>query len=389
MISKSISSWSIFFSYFHGVKRHCAGGDLLAQIAKLKTINERDTAKIIRQVLSALDYCHKHHIVHRDIKPENIVLDGPDALGNAIKIIDFGRSKILKPQTKLLELAGSVFFWNEKFKKLYYVAPEIVMNKEYDEKCDIWSVGVILYLLICGRPPFFGQNKDETVKLIKKGDVTYNEPIWKHVSPELKDLISKMLMKSPEKRINAHDARMHHWIIKCTSKTHIPKSKGITTLPLKNLREFYVQDAFQKAVLIFIASHLIDHEYEKNLRELFSECDLDNDGQISRAELREGYRGMTFSKDVAENEIEEIFQNVDLNNNGYIDYNEFLVANLKRVQVSSEKNLREAFAFFDEKNKGFIDIDDLRKIFGGICKEETLKDIMNDIDKNKDQKVFF
>lgn len=117
----------------------------------------------MKQILAAVDYCHKNNIIHRDLKPENVVFEG-EAIESTAKIIDFGRSKIVKKKEKLTEKAGSLF----------YIAPEIVQGLEYNEKCDIWSCGVILYLMIAGYPPFYGQSKEEVVKLIKKGDVDFN-----------------------------------------------------------------------------------------------------------------------------------------------------------------------------------------------------------------------
>ncbi len=266
------------------------------------------------------------------------------------------------------------------------MAPEIVNQKEYDEKCDIWSAGVILYLLICGRPPFYGSTKEETMQLIKKGEVSFKDPIWKRVSPDAKNLLLRMLVRTPENRITAHQARLHPWIIKCCAKAE--SAKKSLALPLENLRAFHTQDSFQRAVLTFIASQLMDPEYEQSLRKLFSVFDADDDGQISKEELMNGYRALTLTKDIADREVEEVFQHVDLNNNGIIDYNEFLVANLKRQQISSEKNLREAFMFFDQKQKGYIDIDDLRRIFGGLCKETILLAIVDDTDMNHDGRVW-
>eukprot|EP01022_Parablepharisma_sp_SALTPOND_P019739 TRINITY_DN3411_c0_g1_i1.p1 TRINITY_DN3411_c0_g1~~TRINITY_DN3411_c0_g1_i1.p1 ORF type:complete len:545 (-),score=58.97 TRINITY_DN3411_c0_g1_i1:101-1735(-) len=362
--------------YYYLIMEYCPGGDLLSFLTKYKSIRERDAANFLRQLLSALDYCHRNHIVHRDIKPENIVLEKP-GITSALKVIDFGRSKILKPQAKLLEFAGSLF----------YLAPEVAANEEYDEKCDVWSAGVILYLLICGKPPFYGANKEETLSLIKKGTVTFYGPAWKRVSSDIKNLLLKMLAKSPENRITASQARVHPWVINAFKKPEDISSS--LALPLENLRSFYTQHTLQKAVLTFIASQLMDHDQEQPLRKLFSAFDTDDDGQISKDELVLGYKSLNMYEDAAEKEAKEVIRHVDLNINGTIDYNEFLVANLKRQQISSERNLKEAFRFFDQKQKGYIDIEDLRRIFGGICSEEKLFTIVDDVDMNHDGKISF
>lgn len=135
----------------------CTGGELFDKISEQKNFNETDAAKILKQILSGINYCHQRKVVHRDLKPENILMsrhqDDPK-----ITIIDFGTSCYQDP--------GKIL--NEKLGTLYYIAPE-VLNKEYDEKCDLWSIGVILFILLCGYPPFNGNNDSEIRKSIKRG----------------------------------------------------------------------------------------------------------------------------------------------------------------------------------------------------------------------------
>eukprot|EP00826_Nyctotherus_ovalis_P047217 TRINITY_DN5405_c0_g1_i2.p4 TRINITY_DN5405_c0_g1~~TRINITY_DN5405_c0_g1_i2.p4 ORF type:complete len:161 (+),score=40.83 TRINITY_DN5405_c0_g1_i2:219-701(+) len=120
------------------------------------------TCKIIKQVLAAVEYCHKRRIVHRDLKPDNIVFEYED-IDSTLKVIDFGNSKLLKPRERLTEQTGSCF----------YIAPEILLRKAYNEKCDVWSCGVILYLMLCGRPPFYSTNAREVLEQILEGKVKF------------------------------------------------------------------------------------------------------------------------------------------------------------------------------------------------------------------------
>lgn len=192
-------------------------------------------------------------------------------------------------------------------------------GQEYDEKCDIWSAGVILYLLICGQPPFYGATKEVTIRLIKKGEVKFIGPIWKRVSAEAKAFIQRMLVLAPEKRISAHQARTHPWIINnCNKPTKLDKT---IALPLENLRSFHTQHTLQTAALTFIASQLMDSEHEESLRRMFSVFDVDNDGQISKGELIVGYKALDMNTITAEKEVKEVFEHVDLNQNDNIDYN--------------------------------------------------------------------
>lgn len=149
-------------------------------------------------------------IVHRDLKPENILLD-KDQENPKITLIDFGTSATFDPSKKM----------SQKFGTPYYIAPE-VLKKNYDEKCDLWSCGVILYIVLCGYPPFNGQSDKQIIECVIKGKFTldgkyqlfilYLEPEWDDVSEDAKDLVRRLLTYDPVKRISASDALQHRWI---------------------------------------------------------------------------------------------------------------------------------------------------------------------------------
>jgi len=149
------------YEFFEDEKRYylvteiCKGGELFDEVLRLGHFTERDAAVLIRQVLSCVNYCHKNNIVHRDLKPENILLEPSKEL-DQIKIIDFGTSLVYDPEKPLDEKLGTP----------YYIAPE-VLNKNYNSKCDIWSVGVITYILLSGAPPFNGSDDKEIMKQVR------------------------------------------------------------------------------------------------------------------------------------------------------------------------------------------------------------------------------
>ncbi len=120
----------------------------------------------MKQVLQAVSYCHSKNIVHRDLKPENLLLESEDPK-STLKVIDFGTSQVFDPEAKM----------NQTYGTPYYIAPEILKG-EYNEKCDIWSCGVILYILLCGRPPFDGDNDDEILETVSKGQYKITGPVW-------------------------------------------------------------------------------------------------------------------------------------------------------------------------------------------------------------------
>jgi calcium-dependent protein kinase len=132
---------------------------------------------VMRQVLSAIYYCHERNIVHRDLKPENLLLD-KDSENPRVTIIDFGTSGVLDPDKNM----------SQKFGTPYYIAPE-VLKKSYNQMCDLWSCGVILYILLCGYPPFNGADDKKIIQAVMKGEFTVDEPEWADVSSEAKDLV--------------------------------------------------------------------------------------------------------------------------------------------------------------------------------------------------------
>jgi calcium-dependent protein kinase len=180
---------------FYIVSEYCEGGELFDFIQSRGTMNETIIAKIFHQIMSALLYCHNHQIIHRDIKPENLLLKEQiesDDSDFDIKLIDFGASLQIDNKKKANQVVGTP----------YYVAPEVLMGS-YDSKCDIWSAGVILYIMLCGYPPFYGDNDDEILQKVILGDYQMEGEEWDQVSQDAKDLIRKTICFDSRNRYNA------------------------------------------------------------------------------------------------------------------------------------------------------------------------------------------
>lgn len=186
--------------YYYLVQEYCSGGELFDKIQEFHSFSEKQAAEYMRQIVSAIYYCHERGIVHRDLKPENLLIESkkPNA---QLKVIDFGVSAKYKKGEKL----------HEKYGTPYYIAPEVLL-RNYDEKCDIWSCGVILYILLCGYPPFNGPSDVEIMKVVKTGKYSFDDPDWKHISKDAKALISKMLQYTPAKRLSAKEVLDDPWI---------------------------------------------------------------------------------------------------------------------------------------------------------------------------------
>ena len=188
--------------YFHIVMDICTGRNIYQRIIENDMKNEEHIKIIIYKILSALKYLHENGIIHRDLKPQNIIFEKD--YSNEIKIVDFGLS--IRTEKDYLE--------NRIIGTPYYISPEIINSISYDEKCDIWSVGIISYYLLSGNYPFTGQNKKELYRNILEWDVIYDESIWEGYTLSSIDFISSCLNKDPEKRLSASELLNHRWFSK-------------------------------------------------------------------------------------------------------------------------------------------------------------------------------
>jgi len=186
------------------------GGELFDKIVEKGQYSEKEAAVSVKKILSSVDYLHSVNIAHRDLKPENLLLRGDDETD--VMLSDFGLSKIIS-QDKMMETACGT---------PYYVAPEVLSAQGYDKEVDLWSTGVITYLLLCGFPPFYGDTLPEVFEQIMKADFDFPDPYWTDVSKEAKDFISKLLVVDSKKRMTAKQAMTHPWITNTSSSSTKP-----------------------------------------------------------------------------------------------------------------------------------------------------------------------
>jgi len=176
------------------------GGELFDKIVELGQYNEKNAAILVSKMVSAIDYLHDRNIVHRDLKPENLLLKDPDNI-NEVKIADFGLSKIIGGSA-LMTACGTPG----------YVAPEVLNAAGYDKEVDLWSIGVITYILLCGFPPFYNENLPELFEQIMNAEYDFPEDYWKDISENAKDFIRKLLIVDPKKRLTGKTALQHPWL---------------------------------------------------------------------------------------------------------------------------------------------------------------------------------
>ncbi|CAG9330886.1 unnamed protein product [Blepharisma stoltei] len=366
------------YEFYHDDKNYyiitefCSGGELFEKIIQDGNLSEGLAASYMRQLLSVLVYLHDRHIVHRDIKPENLLLNssGPDS---HLKVIDFGTAQICRPGEKL----------HSRFGTPYYVAPE-VLRMRYDEKCDIWSAGVNMYILLSGIPPFGGSSDHEILLKVKNGRHSFPSPQWDSISFEAKDLIEKMLEIDPDRRVSAREALAHPWLL---NAARFQIDQNAARSALGNLKSFRAEQKLKKVTLAYIASQLATKSEREEMVELFESLDTDENGTLSREELRHGFE-LIFGSDFEDidGEISRIMDEADVNRSGEIDYNEFITACLSRQNLLSRKRLEAAFKAFDLDGSGTISADELKEILGKYHKydDSFWQDMIREADMNGD-----
>jgi calcium-dependent protein kinase len=349
------------------VTEYCSGGELFDFIIQRTSLSETTNARILFQILSAIAYCHSQGVVHRDLKPENLLMASPNEC-NSLKVADFGTSTIFTGKTVLKEKLGTA----------YYVAPE-VLKMRYDEKCDLWSCGVILYILISGEPPFNGKNDSEIMANVMKGSYSLDHGKWPFVSEGAKHLITKLLKYNPQERISALEALQDPWIRShmeedaSSAMSPSPTSFSSTLEKLSRLKAF---KKIQQGVRTFIASQLASEEDKLKLTKVFRQLDANGDGRLSREELVSGY-SRTMTEAEAQLTVDGVMRSCDADGNGFIEYTEFIAATMQFHTEQAKTMLQHAFQAFDSDGNGRLSHDEIRHILGdetstvGIWREIT------------------
>jgi len=338
----------------------CHGGEVFDAIVEHTEthgntgFSEADTSMMMVQILHAVFYMHSKDVVHRDLKTENLLFLEKNVAPreNSIKVIDFGIAKRFQRTADGSEAEPM----KTKAGTAYYVAPEVIRGS-YNEKCDVWSCGSILFVLLSGQAPFDGDKDDDIFKNILHGRMCLDIPQFKSVSRGALDLLNQMTQKNPKNRLSAEDCLHHRWV----QEPQLQISKGGSGLHrdmITRLQHFTSKSRFKKAAMHVIA-HNLDDVKIKELRETFMRIDTNGDGQLSLAEMQAGFKESGVA-DVAE--MVELFKNMDTDDSGNISYTEFLTGLLNRAQFQDEAACREAFRVFDQDGNGSISMDEMAQM---------------------------
>ncbi|XP_044461344.1 calcium-dependent protein kinase 1-like [Mangifera indica] len=347
----------------------CAGGELFDRIIQHGHYTERKAADLTRTIVGVVEACHSLGVMHRDLKPENFLFISQEE-DSLLKTIDFGLSIFFKPGEKFTDVVGSP----------YYVAPE-VLKKLYGPEADVWSAGVILYILLSGVPPFWAETEEGIFEQVLHGDLDFDSDPWPSISESAKDLVRKMLDRDPRRRLTAHEVLCHPWV----QIDGLAPDKPLDSAVLSRLKQFSAMNKLKKMALRVIAETLSEEEIA-GLKEMFKMIDTDNSGQITFEELKAGLKRV--GANLKESEIYDLMQAADVDNSGTIDYGEFIAATLHLNKVEREDNLFAAFSYFDKDGSGYITPDELQlacEEFG--IEDVRLEEMIREVDQDNDGRI--
>ena len=358
--------------YIYLIMEECNGGeffDSLAKRAKEKNMyTEKECARIFKQILEAVNYLHAHGVCHRDLKPENILFSNV-ADDSSLKLIDFGLSKVLDGENNMKKTVGTTF----------YMAPEVIQGN-YNEKCDIWACGIILYIMLCGKPPFYSENEEELKKKICSMKYHFDYPEFKKVSQDAINLIKKILV-APDKRLSAAEVLAEPWL-----KENAPHATGENLKQnWEHIEKYSKLNLVQKSIINFTAFHLTSRE-TKEFVEMFKSLDENSDGVLSIDEIKKGVEQSKFG--TKGDNIVKMFEEMDIDKNGLINYTEFISA-LMDYEKIKENQILECFNSYDADDSGKISF----KEFCDMIKPETeeekqdLKDLYDQFDTDGDGEI--
>ncbi|CAI9780266.1 unnamed protein product [Fraxinus pennsylvanica] len=358
----------------HVIMELCAGGELFDRIIQRGHYTERKAAELARIIVGVVEACHSLGVMHRDLKPENFLFVNEQE-ESPLKTIDFGLSMFFKPGETFSDVVGSP----------YYVAPE-VLKKHYGQECDVWSAGVIIYILLSGVPPFWDETEQGIFEQVLKGELDFVSEPWPNISDNAKDLVRRMLVRDPKMRLTAHQVLCHPWV----QVDGVAPDKPLDSAVLTRLKQFSAMNRLKKIAVRVIAECLSEEEIA-GLKEMFKMIDVDNSGQISLEELKIGLERV--GSNLKDSEITSLMQAADVDNNGTIDYKEFVAAMLHLNKVQKEDHMFAAFSYFDQDGSGYITHDELQQAcekfgIGDVQLEEIIREVDQDNDGRIDYSEF-
>ena len=341
----------------------CSGGELFDRIIEKKYYNETEARIIFKQIMKAIIHCHMQGVCHRDLKPENFIMISKDD-PYTLKLIDFGLSRtfdnkedtVLQPKKQIENIPNGKRHTRAvlmtKAGTPFYIAPE-VLTGNYNEKCDVWSAGVILYILFCGYPPFYGENNKQILEEVKKGKLDFSSVEWSNKSQLAIDIIRKMVTQH-EDRLFADEVLKHDWMV--SDKESKVSSNKIKKL-YSNMRDYSKLDLAKKTIIYFLARNFYEEEISA-YHKYFDIFDPENRGCISVESFQ---KVLAEHLKISSQEAQQVFKNIDIFENGTLGYSQFIASAIHYSKYFSEKRLAIFFQIADIDKTGKITQDNLDK----------------------------
>merc|ERR1719510_2822325 len=372
------------------IMEHCSGGELFDRIDSdgvgAKDFNEKKASQVMRQIVASVHYLHTLGITHCDLKPENFIFEDKDA-NSKLKLIDFGMAKIVHWRKYHGRMNGTP----------YYIAPE-VLRGHYNEACDMWSIGVIMFIIVFGFPPFHDSSNDPDraksdqviYDRVKKGFTPKVKPGYgpwfpqaQEVSMSCKDLIARLLRSDLAGRMTAEEAMSHPWLKGTDLGGKLtPVDRDVKT----SLKFFHKGCKFQSEILLVLKNckYLSSHQ-ENAVKDAFKNIDKNNDGQITQDELFEALKSV--DEEIKMEDVKTIFKSVDADASGFVDYDELLSSRINRKLISKEERMRKVFKVLDTDASGSLTAQEIKGALVSIHPDINLEEcnkLLKEADENGD-----
>lgn len=330
----------------HLIMELCPGGELFDRLLERRRYHEDQARDLIRKVLNVVRFCHDRGIVHRDLKLENILFDSRGE-GAEVKICDFGLSK---------RYGSSIKNMSDKVGTPYYMAPE-VLDGQYDEKCDLWSVGVITFMLLTGKPPFPGATNEDIMNHVCTWPLQLCDRDFKDKSKESREFIKKLLDRDRYNRPSAAEALTLPWMTMQQTKIEAPLQ-----VTVQQLMAYSEYPTLKRLALEMVTFNFNPDEIKAMVPE-FQKFDVNNHGEIRIEDFQEALTNLT-KQEVNAETVKLLFAQMDTDKSGSISWHEFLAACMSSCKLDDDKYLKNAFAHIDKEGKGAIVRSDIQRLMG-------------------------
>lgn len=351
----------------HFVMESMDGGQLFERFKKTGRYPDDEAADVCWQILLALNYIHRHGIVHRDVKLENFMYERRGS--NQLKLIDFGFSKMFTSNMKMKKAVGTML----------YVAPE-VLEKSYTCQCDLWSLGVLAFVLLSDQFPFVGDNEQLHADILAC-NVEWRQEQWCTISETAVDFVRSLLVVDPQKRLTAQQALSHPWILQRRRPNPGAVDRGVA----EALVAFGHTPKFRRCCMELLAWSLSSKD-RAQVHDQFMSMDTEGKGTITLAQLK---AAMAETLRLPDSEAELVFATLDNNHDDEVNYSEFLAAMVSTCIELSSSPAQSVFRKFDRENLGYITANGLRAVLGDTFEGDPTEALLGEADLDRDGRLFF